>query len=134
MSTPIPEARLTEIVTSATSSALNGASSYVHAQTHTWNDTIIKKCIEQLVTEVSPKGSRSPYKFIVTSTIIQHNVPSAGAPVTEEAKTSAAGRRGMNTASGAYWDNAKDGMWSYKVDSEAAVGFSIVVSVFWIAI
>ncbi|MCJ1340065.1 hypothetical protein MMC09_005359 [Bachmanniomyces sp. S44760] len=47
------------------------------------------------------------------------------------------GRRGMHTASGAYWNNDKDGMWSFKYDGAEGgkgKGFDVVVSIIWIAI
>jgi len=44
-----------------------------------------------------------------------------------------AGRRGMHSASGAYWDKEKDGMWSYKFEGEGRE-FDVVVGVVWIAL
>ena len=40
-------------------------------------------------------------------------------------------RRGMHSATGAYWNNAKDGQWSRKVEGK---GFDVVISVIWISI
>ena len=43
----------------------------------------------------------------------------------------------MHTASGAYWNNDKDGMWSFKYDGAEGgkgKGFDVVVSIIWIAI
>ena len=45
---------------------------------------------------------------------------------------STAGRRGMHSATGAYWNNEKDGMWSYKYEGEAK-GLDVVVSVVWVS-
>ena len=45
---------------------------------------------------------------------------------------STVGRRGMHSATGAYWNNEKDGMWSYKYEGEAK-GLDVVVSVVWIS-
>lgn len=45
----------------------------------------------------------------------------------------AVARRGMHSATGAYWDNQKDGMWSFKYDKGEDKGFDVVLSVVWIA-
>lgn len=37
----------------------------------------------------------------------------------------------MHSACGAYWNNEKDGMWSFKHEMK---GLDVVVSVVWIAI
>ena len=44
------------------------------------------------------------------------------------------GRRGMHSASGAYWNNAKDGMWSHKYEGGESKGMDIVVSIMWIMV
>ncbi|KAK5114983.1 hypothetical protein LTR85_010021 [Meristemomyces frigidus] len=44
------------------------------------------------------------------------------------------GRRGMHSASGAYWNNEKDGMWSHKYEGGEGKGMDIVISVMWIAV
>ena len=44
---------------------------------------------------------------------------------------SAVGRRGMHSASGAFWNNEKDGMWNFKYDK---LEFDVVLSVLWISI
>jgi len=44
------------------------------------------------------------------------------------------GRRGMHSATGAFWNNERDGMWSYKYEGGESKGFDIVVSVVWIGI
>jgi hypothetical protein len=53
-----------------------------------------------------------------------------------EVKSSASkvGRRGMHSASGAYWNNERDGMWSYKYEGGEGKGMDIVVSVMWIGV
>jgi dynein light chain Tctex-type 1 len=74
------------------------------------------------------EGETAPaYKFIVNSTIIQHST----SPSTSE--TSSAGRRGMHSAAGAYWNNEKDGMWSYKYEGGEAKGMDVVLMVMWVA-
>ena len=47
--------------------------------------------------------------------------------------TGGPGRRGMHSASGAYWNNAKDGMWSHKYEGGEAKGMDIVIAIMWIA-
>ena len=44
------------------------------------------------------------------------------------------GRRGMHSASGAYWNNERDGMWSHKYEGGEAKGMDIVISVMWIGV
>ncbi len=39
----------------------------------------------------------------------------------------------MHSATGAYWNNERDGMWSYKYEEEGK-GFDVVISVIWISI
>ena len=44
------------------------------------------------------------------------------------------GRRGMHSASGAYWNNEKDGMWNFKYEKAESKGFDVVLSILWISI
>jgi dynein light chain Tctex-type 1 len=44
------------------------------------------------------------------------------------------GRRGMHSASGAYWNNERDGLWSFKYEGGESKGMDIVVSVMWIGV
>lgn len=43
-------------------------------------------------------------------------------------------RRGMHSATGAYWNTEKDGMWSYKYEGGEARGFDVVICVLWMAV
>jgi hypothetical protein len=79
----------------------------------------------------------------VNSTIIQHlsDPRSAGseegaAPAegAGEALQKSVGRRGMHSASGAYWNNERDGMWSFKYEGGESKGMDIVVSIMWIGV
>jgi hypothetical protein len=87
----------------------------------------------------------------VNSTIIQHlsdphsssteaDNSTQGEKVKEEEEggvkgpSSKVGRRGMHSASGAYWNNERDGMWSYKYEGGEGKGMDIVVSVMWIGV
>ena len=52
-----------------------------------------------------------------------------------KAGKAAVARRGMHSATGAFWDSQKDGMWSFKYEGgEEGRGFDVVVSVVWISI
>ena len=60
---------------------------------------------------------------------------SSAAPATEEgAEQKSVGRRGMHSASGAYWNNERDGMWSFKYEGGESKGMDIVVSIMWIGV
>ncbi|KAJ9656211.1 hypothetical protein H2201_008623 [Coniosporium apollinis] len=45
-----------------------------------------------------------------------------------------AGRRGMHSAAGAYWNNERDGLWNFKYEGAERKGMDVVVSVIWIGI
>ena len=58
---------------------------------------------------------------------------------TASASTSSAtqpskGRRGMHSATGAYWNNETDGMWSYKYEGTATRPLDVVISLMWVAV
>ncbi|KOS20335.1 Dynein light chain Tctex-type [Escovopsis weberi] len=44
------------------------------------------------------------------------------------------GRRGMHSATGAYWDEKKDGMWTFKYGGGEGKGMDVVIMLIWIAI
>lgn len=76
-------------------------------------------------------SSSSPsWKFVVHSTIVQHRSASANS----EETTTKGGRRGINSAGGAYWDNDRDGMWSFKYEAAERMGFDVIVTLVWIAV
>lgn len=119
-----------------------------------------------MISESTPDKAAAPaYKFAVTSTIVQHLVPtsqlnkaqgtstSTGTSTTEEPKEAAAassgepastatatdgkphvGRRGMHSASGAYWNEETDGMWSYKYEGGDAKGMDVVIMLIWVSL
>ena len=79
----------------------------------------------------SLKSSTSPpYKFAVNSTIIQ-NIAQLGSEVD---KATLPARRGMHSAAGAFWNNERDGFWSYKFAAGEAKGMDVVVLIFWIGL
>ncbi|EXJ77734.1 hypothetical protein A1O3_09963 [Capronia epimyces CBS 606.96] len=136
---PVPYTRLKEITEStyqACEAALAGVQAYSHPDTESWNTTIINSILGALVEETTQKATASgsgtgqpQFKYVVNSTIIQHAAaPSSSSDDTK--KTS--GRRGMHAASGAYWNNEKDGMWSYKYPGADSKGLDVVVGIIWV--
>lgn len=105
--------------------------------------------MKALIAEATPQGTpATPYKFAINSTIVQHVVPNsqvnkAVGTSTEagagEAKSSAtekkgqAGRRGMHSSTGGYWNEKTDGMWSYKFEGED-LGLDVVLMVIWVSV
>jgi len=155
---PISATRLKQIATDACESALGSAEYYEHSKTEHWNTVIINTILRSLISESSPPGGNPSYKYAVNSTIIQHLVPTAAlnkpkAPVTptntsagqSDAKTGDVkaagtdekaifGRRGMHSASGAYWNEKTDGMWSFKYEGGESKGLDVVISIIWVGI
>ena len=133
----------------ACDNTLQFADSYQHPLVGKWNTNIIQSALALLIKE------STSHKFIVTSTIIQHTTPPASlAPkpannastqddlvggvegmglenkAEEEHKV---GRRGLHSASGAYWNNERDGTWSWQWKGSEKKGFDVIATVFWIA-
>jgi dynein light chain Tctex-type 1 len=87
--------------------------------------------LQSLIDKTSTTGTdnektQPPYKYIVNSTVIQH----IGSPSEPEKH----GRRGMHSAVGAYWNNEKDGTYSYKWEGAEKKGMDIVIAITWVAI
>jgi Tctex-1 family len=66
----------------------------------------------------------------VNSTIIEHMPASA----TLEGGPASAGKRGMHSAHGAYWNSEEDGMWTFKYDGADVKGLDVVVGIIWISV
>ncbi|KAK0514308.1 hypothetical protein JMJ35_002925 [Cladonia borealis] len=114
--------------------------SYNHALTSSQNTEIINSLLGKILSEFSPSSGKGTgtgegtgegegkgeggYKWLVQSTIIQQTE--------EEGEGSV--KRGMHSASGAYWNNERDGMWSCKWEGAEGRGFDVVVSVVWISV
>jgi hypothetical protein len=103
------------------------------------------KILEAIIkaTGQSSTPTQNQYKFAVNSTIIQHttsantasrSTSTNGDESKEETTTAAVGRRGMHSATGGYWNNEKDGMWSYKFEGGSDKGLDVVICVIWIAL
>lgn len=153
----MPTTRLRQIANDACFAALEKVDVYEHSRTEAWNSVIINHILRALISESAPSSSSSApfsslFKFAVNSTIIQHLNPrptysstgtgtsdgggSAGAELVggrtpEGGAAAAGGRRGMHSACGAYWNNERDGMWSFKYETK---GMDVVISVIWIAV
>jgi len=112
---------------------------YLSSYGHVLTDIPQNKILQALISESKPTGdtsTSSPYKFAVNSTIIQHlsDPRATGTDNSEVGSESSVGRRGMHSAAGAYWNNEKDGMWSFKYEGGEKIGMDVVVSIMWIAI
>ncbi|KAF2229973.1 hypothetical protein EV356DRAFT_364740 [Viridothelium virens] len=156
---PVSTTRLKQIATDACDSALGTVEGYSHSRTSEWNETIINKILQSLISETSSNGNPPTFKYAVNSTIIQHLSDPRPQPIsTSNASTQGTegstaenetpsetpsgtvtsgqkvGRRGMHSATGAFWNNEKDGMWSFKYDGGEKKGMDVVVCVLWIAV
>ncbi|KAF2086074.1 hypothetical protein K490DRAFT_67000 [Saccharata proteae CBS 121410] len=138
---PVSETRLKQIATDACDHALQNAESYVHSSTEKWNNEIIQAILKALISETTvPPHNQPNYKYAVNSTIIQHTptvsrpADSADSSPSDESSGPRGGRRGMHSASGAFWNNEKDGMWSFKYEAGEKKGLDVVISVMWISI
>ncbi|KAH8785341.1 Tctex-1 [Diaporthe sp. PMI_573] len=162
---PVQLNRLKQIANDACQSAIGSAEYYDHSKTPEWNSAIINNILRAVISESTPDKAAAPaYKFAVTSTIVQHLVPtsqlnkaqgtstSTGTSTTEESKEPAGagaepattatatdgkphvGRRGMHSASGAYWNEETDGMWSYKYEGGDAKGMDVVIMLIWVSL
>jgi dynein light chain Tctex-type 1 len=83
--------------------------------------------LQSLIDKTATGEAKIPaYKYIANSTIIQH----PGNP----SEASTAGRRGMHSAVGAFWNTDKDGTFSYKWDGAEKKGMDVVISINWIGL
>ncbi|KAL2832030.1 Tctex-1 [Aspergillus cavernicola] len=132
--TPVPIADLTIIATEACDSALGQSDGYEHTQVGTWNSEIINSILKALITATTPSTSSAapPYRFTVNSTIVQQGLIDKSSAADGSAANT--GKRGMHSASGAFWDVNRDGMWTFKYLGAEAKGLDVVVSVTWFAL
>ncbi|OTA70192.1 hypothetical protein K449DRAFT_427709 [Hypoxylon sp. EC38] len=153
---PISTTRLKQIAMDACQSAIGNAEFYEHSKVEGWNATIINSILRAVISESTPSGSPNPaHKFVVNSTIVQHlvptsalNKPKGGSEAkadnprisTSDGNATATdgkphvGRRGMHSATQAFWNEKTDGMWSFKYDGGEGKGMDVVISVIWIGI
>lgn len=113
-------------------SVLRPITSYDHASTKSWNTNIISIILQKLIHETSSSSGQPSHKFAVNSTIIQH----AFGPRVEgkEENGGVPHKKGMHSASGAYWNNETDGIWSFKYDKSESKGFNVVISIIWVSL
>ncbi|KAK8069474.1 hypothetical protein PG994_006090 [Apiospora phragmitis] len=131
---PVGATRLRQIATDACQSAIGGAEYYEHAKVEHWNSSIINSILKALISEATPSGSQGPaHKFIVNSTIEPRISTSDGGATATDGKPHV-GRRGMHSATQAFWNEKTDGMWSFKYDGGESKGMDVVISVIWVAV
>ncbi|KAL1964276.1 hypothetical protein VTN77DRAFT_7096 [Rasamsonia byssochlamydoides] len=130
---PVPLAELTRIATEACDAALQGTTGYDHAKVGEWNSQIINGILKALIAATSPENPSTPppYRFTVNSTIVQQGVIDKAAVAGNSAGD--VGKRGMHSASGAFWDVNRDGMWTFKYPGAEERGLDVVVSITWFA-
>ncbi|KAE8331210.1 Tctex-1 [Aspergillus sergii] len=133
-SSPVPIADLTKIASEACDSALNGVEGYEHTKVGEWNSQIINTILKTLISATAPStpSAAAPYRFTVNSTIVQQGLIDKSAAA--EGAASNTGKRGMHSASGAFWDVNRDGMWTFKYPGADERGLDVVVSVTWFAV
>ncbi|KAE8164649.1 Tctex-1 [Aspergillus tamarii] len=133
-SSPVPIADLTKIASEACDSALNGVEGYDHAKVGEWNSQIINTILKALISATAPStpSAAAPYRFTVNSTIVQQGLIDKSAAA--EGAASNTGKRGMHSASGAFWDVNRDGMWTFKYPGADERGLDVVLSVTWFAV
>ena len=116
----------------ACESAFSSVNDYDHASTSSWNTHIINTVLHTLIAETAPSGQQPLYKFAVNSTIIQHGLDTRSAASEDEGRP--AGKKGMHSASGAFWNSEKDGMWNFKYGKSESKGFDVIINVIWISL
>ncbi|KAJ6440398.1 Tctex-1 [Purpureocillium lavendulum] len=153
--TPVPTSRLKQIATDVCNQTIGNVEYYDHTKTEQWNSHIINGMLKAVISEATPQGASAPaFKLACNSTIVQHLVPTSALnkarggtdgkteephiSTSSEAKATDGkphvGRRGMHSATGAYWDEAKDGMWTFKYDGGEGKGMDVIIMLIWIAI
>ncbi|KAI0395453.1 Tctex-1 [Xylariaceae sp. FL0594] len=157
--TPVNPTRLRQIAMDACQLAVGTAEYYEHSKVEGWNSTIINSILRAVISESTTPGTSAPtFKYVVNSTIVQHLVPTSALnkpkggsdsrPDEPNVSTSTdgppsavatdgkphVGRRGMHSATQAFWNEKTDGMWSFKYDGGEGKGMDIVISVIWIGI
>jgi hypothetical protein len=117
----------------ACEAALQGVDGYDHEKVDQWSSQIINAVLQSLISATSSSSTTDDgdasaalqYRYNVTCTIIQQGLTGGSE------RGPAAGRRGMHSASGAYWDVKRDGMWTFKYPAGEEKGLDLVLSVVW---
>ncbi|KAI9798271.1 MAG: hypothetical protein M1833_004843 [Piccolia ochrophora] len=127
--------------------SLISEASHPPTNTPSYKFAVNSTIIQHLTSPTQGQGTGAP-TFTKPSTLVGANEASAddeahpvagGAGDERIGSTSGAakapvGRRGMHSATGAYWNNEKDGMWNFKFEGGEEKGLDVVVSVLWIAL
>ncbi|RJE19757.1 Dynein light chain [Aspergillus sclerotialis] len=131
---PVPIEDLTKIATETCDTTLKDAEGYDHAKVGEWNSQIIHTILKALISATTPptESKTPPYRFTVNSTIVQQGLVDKSS--TADGQQSNTGKRGMHSASGAFWDVNRDGMWTFKYPSAEERGLDVVISVTWFAV
>ncbi|KAJ9238105.1 hypothetical protein DTO271D3_7966 [Paecilomyces variotii] len=126
---PVPTTELTKLATEACDMALKSVEAYDHSKVGSWNSEIINHILQSLIKATAPSTPNTPppFRFTVNSTIVQQGL------VDKSTTSGDVGKRGMHSASGAFWDVNRDGMWTFKYPGGEQRGLDVVVSVTWFA-
>lgn len=68
----------------------------------------------------------------MNSTIVQQGLVDKSAAA--DSNSGNAGKRGLHSAAGAFWDVNRDGMWTFKYPGAEEKGLDVVVTVTWFAV
>ncbi|KAH0544688.1 hypothetical protein FGG08_001193 [Glutinoglossum americanum] len=109
------------------------------------NSTIIQHLLPSPIPKVNPSATPADTKPVAATAAPAEQLASssegeavksegASCPSAQQPVSKGVGRRGMHSATGAYWNNEKDGMWSFKYEEAAGRGMDVVISVIWIAV
>ncbi|KAI9739430.1 MAG: hypothetical protein M1818_005118 [Claussenomyces sp. TS43310] len=128
---------LKSLISESSPSSGGGQPSFKYAV----NSTIIQHLVPSSALN-KPRGPKTMTTTTSTSTSTSTAADGGDGPASTEPRTEATGmdgkphvgRRGMHSATGAYWNEKTDGMWSFKYDGGEAKGLDVVISVIWIAI
>jgi len=128
---PISLKRLEQIASDACNSVFKDVTEYDHPLTGQWNKELIGKVLKSVTAEAVQEGTSNPaYKFAVNSTIVQHVPP----PPSTGGNAKKAGRRGLHSSTGGFWNEKTDGMWSYKWDGAEEKGLDVIVMLIWVSV
>jgi hypothetical protein len=94
---------------------------------------IQNQILKDLIGATAPEQPTTipPYRFTVNSTIVQQGLLDKSVVGNEVDNV---GKRGMHSASGAFWDVNRDGMWTFKYLGAEERGLDVVVSVTWFSV
>ncbi|EER45300.1 dynein light chain [Histoplasma capsulatum H143] len=126
---PIPIADLTEIATDVCAHSNDWLYKYLSLTIHSLLQSLIEATTPDHPDDDAETDNPQPppYRFNVNCTIIQQGVTAPDTPESREK----VGKRGMHSASGAYWDVSRDGMWTFKYPNAEDKGLDLVLNIVW---